>query len=308
MTGRIAALVLALVFSPAQLRAQDTVFRIGVPSADVHKGPSVVTPVIGHVSQGTVVPVVRDLGSWVRIEWPGGLDGFGYLHVTTGRLTPRSGDESIAKPTPRASGTAAAAPFSVPPSSPSSSMPAASSGATAMTPRPHPARERVVVRSQQGGTAISHVFGVGGLFGSMDSFGATARAWRDDRFGLQFGFTRDQMTSSVAAGHVTSMQVEPAVVYGLFDRVSDYVWIRPYVGSGVSIRQQTLHDATPAGGDTTSTTGAGFRIFGGSEFTFAGAPRFGLSVDAGYRRFSTSFPGFDSARFSVFLSGHWYVK
>ena len=141
----------------------------------------------------------------------------------------------------------------------------------------------------------------------MESFGATARAWRDNRLGLQIGFSRDAMTSSTATGRVTSMQLEPAVVYGVFDHVSDYFWVHPYVGSGLSIRHQTLQDAAP-GAAPASSSGVGFRVFGGSEVTFAGAPRFALSVDLGYRDLPTPFPGFEPPRFSTFVSGHWYVK
>lgn len=142
----------------------------------------------------------------------------------------------------------------------------------------------------------------------MSSIGATGRAWRDDRFGVQLAFSRDALTSSTYAGRVTSVQFEPSVVYGLFDRVSDYVWIRPYLGSGVSIRHQSLHDAMPADGGATSSTGIGFRAFAGGEITFAGAPRFAFSVDAGYRRFATPFPGFPPTRLTVFVSGNWYVR
>ena len=75
MIRRAAALVLALTLNPTLLRAQDTVLTVNVSSADVHKGPSTVTPVIGHVSRGTVLPVSRNLGSWVKIAWPGAQDG-----------------------------------------------------------------------------------------------------------------------------------------------------------------------------------------------------------------------------------------
>jgi hypothetical protein len=299
MTRRVAAIVLALGLCSAPLYAQDLVLRVSVSSADVHKGPSVVTPVIGHLPRGTAVVVLRNLGSWIRIEWPGAPDGFGYLHVTTGRLTPRSSDGSISNEAMRA--PSAAAPVSSAPSSPASPT----AGQTAIAPRPR--RERVVVQSEQDGTPISHVVGFGGLFDSMRSIGATTRAWRDNRLGLQIGFTRDAMTSSVAAGRIISMQVEPAVVYGLFDHVSDYFWIRPYIGSGLSIRHQNLHDATSAGADAAHTD-VGFRVFSGAEATFAGAPRFALSVDLGYRRLPTPFRGFEQDRFSASVSGHWYVK
>jgi hypothetical protein len=144
----------------------------------------------------------------------------------------------------------------------------------------------------------------------MSSFGVTARKWRNwsnNHVGVQVGFTRDAMTSDVAAGRVTAVEVEPGVVYALFDRVTDYVWIRPYVGSVMSVRRQTLRvadlDAEPA-----SDSGVGFRVFGGSEFTFASMPRVSLSADVGYRRFPTPFPGFEADPLSVSVAGHWYLK
>ena len=142
----------------------------------------------------------------------------------------------------------------------------------------------------------------------MDSFGATARAWRDNRLGLQVGFTRDAMNSTVDASRVTAFQVEPGVVYGLYDFVSDYFWIRPYVGSGLIIRHQTLNPATQGAAEVASDTGVGFRAFGGGEVTFAGAPRFALSLEAGYRKVPTPFPGFAPDHVGVSISGHWYFK
>jgi hypothetical protein len=297
MVRRAAALAFVLTLSPATLHAQDVVLTVNVASADVHKGPSTVTPVIGHVSRGTALPVLRNLGSWVKVPWPGAPDGIGYVHVTMGRLGPPNAETSSSNALPRGSSASAAASSSA-------------SGQTTMAPRSRPAgpHERVVVGSQQDATAISHVLGFGGVLGTMDSVGATARAWRDNRFGMQIGFTRDVMTGDVTAGRVTSIQVEPAVVYRLFDFVSDYFWIRPYVGSGLSIRRQTLHASAPVGAEVTPSNGVGLRVFGGTELTFAGLPRFALSVDVGYRRLPTPFAGFADDRVSASLSGHWYVK
>jgi hypothetical protein len=309
MTGRAAAIILVLALSPARLQAQDLVLTVNVDSADVHKAPSIATPVIGHVPRGTAVPVLRNLGSWVKIDWPDGPDGFGYLHVTTGRLAVRASGASSSKPAGRRpSGAASASTASASAGSQSPAPSASSSSAVQTAKPPRPRHERVVIRSQQDSTPISHIVGVGGVFGSMSSFGVTSRGWRDNRLGLQIGFSRDSMTSSTAPGRVTAMELEPAVVYGLFDHVSDYFWVRPYVGSGLSIRHQSLQAATPTSAHATSSTGVGFRAFGGAEVTFAGAPRFAVSVDAGYRRFPTPFPGFEPAHFSAFVSGHWYVK
>src|SRR5262249_29638716 len=109
-------------------------------------------------------------------------------------------------------------------------------------------------------------------------------------------------------GRLTSTQFEPGVVFGLFDHVSDYVWIRPYVGSVVSMRRQTLSATAPVALAPVSDNGVGYRVFGGSELTFAAMPRFGLSGDVGYRRFSTPFTGFEVDPVSVSIAGHWYIK
>ena len=67
---------------------------------------------------------------------------------------------------------------------------------------------------------------------------------------------------------------------------------------------------TPRAGaaEVASDTGVGFRAFGGGEVTFAGAPRFALSLEAGYRKVPTPFPGFEADHVGVSISGHWYIK
>src|SRR5262249_44667081 len=87
MARRIAALVVALILTTAVVQAQDSTFTIAVASADVHKGPSTVTPVIGHVARGEALPVSRNLGSWIRVPWAGAPDGVGFVHVTMGHLS-----------------------------------------------------------------------------------------------------------------------------------------------------------------------------------------------------------------------------
>src|SRR5262249_43916222 len=113
-------------------------------------------------------------------------------------------------------------------------------------------------------------------------------------------------TGDAAVGRMTSTQFEAGGMYAPIDHIADYVWIRPYVGSALSLRPQTL--TAPTGLESASDSGAGFRAFGGAEFTFASAPRFALSADVGYRRLPTTFPGFDTGAASVVVAGHWYVK
>ncbi len=298
MTRRLATVVLALTLNPALVRAQDAVLTVTAPSADVHQGPSTGTPVVGHASRGAVLPVSRNLGSWAKVAWPNAPDGVGYVHVTMGRL----GSPSTAAPAtaPMPSRTSAAAATAAAPAPVMMSVPPPAA--------PRSPRRRMAVQDQSTGAAVTHIVGVGGLVGSMSSFGATARAWRNDHFGLHLAFTRDAMTSGIAPGRVTSTQFEPGAVYALFDRVSDYVWVRPYVGSVASFRHETWKVPSPEVTEPLSDNGVGFRVFGGSELTFAGVPRFGLSAEVGYRRFSTAFAGFEPDRLSVSVAGHWYIK
>ncbi|MDQ3211714.1 MAG: hypothetical protein M3Q85_03495, partial [Acidobacteriota bacterium] len=243
------------------------------------------------------LPVSRNLGSWARVAWPDALEGVGYVHMTMGRLGASSADASAANMSAR------------PSSAPVSATPASLS-ATATMPSVlrSSARERMAVRGGPTDTPVTHIVGVGGLVGSRSSFGATARAWPTDRLGIQLAVARDAMTSDIGGGRVTSMRVEPGAVYALFDHVSDYVWVRPYIGSGMSVHHQTLKVSGPAGMERASDNGIGFRLFGGSELTFAGVPRFGLSAELGYRRSPAPFPGFEPDRLSVSIAGHWYIK
>ena len=288
MIRRIAAVVLTLALTPALVHAQDTVLTVTAPSADVYKAPSNVTPVVGHASHGAVLPVSRNLGSWVKVAWPGAPDGVGYVHVSMGTLSPASGAAPAPNPSPRAaSASAAGAP--IPP---------------VRTAAPARAVARPVVNR----TPEAHLLGIGALIGPMSTIGASARAWRDDRLGCQLALTRDAMSSDLAGNRVTAMQIEPGVVYGLLDHVTDYVWLRPYVGAAVSLRRETLRFPTATGIEPVSDSGIGLRLFGGTEFTFASVPQLGLSVDLGYRRVPTPFVGFEADHLSAAIAGHWYIK
>lgn len=297
MTRCVALVILALALNAAPLHAQSSAFTVTAQSADVYKGPTTGSPVIGHASRDTVLTVARSLGSWNEVIWPDSPDGIGYVHVTMGRLNSASTTSPASTPSASPSARPVPAVASVSSSAPAP-VPMSTGQRTPASPVP----------TGQRGNTISHVVGVGGLVGSMSSFGGTARWWGRNRFGVQVGVTRDSMTSDVAEGRVTSMQIEPAVVYRLFDRVRDYVWVRPYVGSALSFRHQSLSVPVPDPAQSSSDNGTGFRVFGGSEFTFATATQLGLSAEVGYRRLPTAFPGFEPDRWSVALAGHWYIK
>ena len=143
--------------------------------------------------------------------------------------------------------------------------------------------------------------------GSTLGFGASARASLGDRFGIQLEVSRYAPTSAVAQQRLTSVQFAPSLLYSLPDKLTDYVWLRPYLGAGVTVYRSTLSSGTPAG-DSVTDSRLGRQVFGGTEVAFASVPRFTLSADYGYRWPQTPFVGFDLGGRGLSVSGHWYVK
>src|SRR5207245_9920116 len=102
------------------------------------------------------------------------------------------------------------------------------------------------------------VVGVGGERGGPRlGWGATARAWSCKRFGIQFEVSRYALID--APGHLTSSQFTPSLLYSLRDRVTDYFWVRPYLGAGLSLQRQTLTGAPAGPTDSVSDTRLGFQ-------------------------------------------------
>ena len=288
MLRRTTAVVFMLLLTPALLHAQEAVFRVSVPSADVHKGPSVVTPVVGQAAQGTALTVSQNLGSWVKVPWPASPDGVGYVHVSMGQFVSATG-QSVASP------------------SSYSSTPTASRFPQ-MPPR-GPAGPPMAPNNQGSVQRISHVVGLGGLVASPRGFGLTGRVWGNRRIAIPIALTRDTLTSDVVTDRVTSTRVEWGLIYSPVDHLSDYVWLRPYAGTVASYGHQTLRvGGTATGLDVASDNGVGYRFFGGSELTFASVPQVGVSVEVGYRKFPTPFAEFETKPLSLSLAGHWYVK
>jgi hypothetical protein len=287
-----AALGVALFVSPVSLHAQTTVFTVQAASADVYKAPSTGSPVIGHAPRGSTLPVTRELGSWVKVSWARAEDGVGFVHVSMGsvgrNLTPDAGRPAAGR-----------SPQSVPEAT--SATPVAIRGPVA-TPQGVPTR---VVYLQ----APAHVVGIGGrVGGSSVGFGASARAWSRNRLGIQLDLSHTAVAGVAPTERVSSMQFEPGVLYELADHVADYLWVRPYVGSGVNFSRRSLSSTTPGAAPSVSQNDVALQVFGGSELTFAGAPRFAMSVDLGYRWGATEFGGVNLGRLGVSVAGRWYVK
>jgi hypothetical protein len=287
-----AAIAVVLFLSPSQLCAQGTTFTVNTASADVHTSPSTGSPVIAKARRGAVLDVTRELGSWVKVVWPGAQDDAGFVHVSTGLIARGS------TPAPnRAAGVA-----SKRPSTASASPPPA-----AQRPERVEAREPVAPMRTEYVRTPSHIVGLGAeMVGPNVGVGATARAWPGKRLGLQFDVSRYALVD--APGRLTSVQFTPSLLYSLPDRVTDYLWVRPYLGGGPSLQRQTLNAGTTGAGDPLSDNRFGFQAFGGGEVTFASVPRFALSADLGYHWLPTSFTGFQLSGLGLSMSGHWYVK
>jgi hypothetical protein len=299
MLRHVAAVAVALCLSSAPVYAQTTVLTVNAASAGIYKSPSTGSPAIGNAPIGAVLQVTRELGSWVKVSWPDAQDGAGYVHVTVGSIAHGvDSDANRAAASPRsATEPAAPAPTSV-----------------------QAEVDRIAARLQQPAsrrpayiTPASHVVGLGAMVGRMGGstfgFGVTARAWHHNRLGIQLEVSRYGLTGNAVPGRVTSFEFEPSVLYSVPDRVGDYLWLRPYVGSGATLHRQTLSSVTPGVGDSVSDSGLGIKAFGGGELTFASAPQLALSVDAGYRwSRATQFAGFKVDGLGVSVSGHWYVK
>jgi Bacterial SH3 domain len=293
MIRHAAAIAVVVLLSPAWLSAQNTKFTVTTELANIHKGPSTGSVVIGQVRRGRVLDVTRELGSWVKIAWPGAEGEAGYVHVSWGTLSPGVMPGSMQ-------------PAGIAPTRPDgAARPSASPATPAERPRePAPAALRPVFV-----TPASHSLGLGAVMGSSPlAFGASARAWRRNRIGVQVDMSRYATTSSTTSDRLTSFQVEPSVLYSLPNRVTDYLWLRPYVGSGATLRRHSFASSTATAGESTSGFGFGLQAFGGGELTFAGAPQFALSADLGYHWFQESLAGFDLGGLGLSVSAHWYMK
>jgi opacity protein-like surface antigen len=287
----VAALIVSV--SSARVYAQDTTITVTASSADVYKSPSTGSPVIGHAARGTQLPVTRELGSWVRVVWPSSPDGVGFVHVTMGRLV-------NGRPADEVRASAGDAVKAIPDKTAALAPPATNASATVIT--------RTAARPTST-TPVPHNLGIGGgmIAGSPVGFGVTARAWRWNRLGVRFDMSR-QAQGVTAASQATSLQFEPSALLSLSDLISNYVWLRPYVGGGVSLRHQTLSTGLTGPGSSTSDNSTGFQVFGGTEVTIANAPQLALSTDLIYRSRREAFAAFDVGGLGVGLSAHWYFR
>lgn len=318
------ALVLSVTPVPVYAQAQDAHFTVTNITADVHKSPSTGAPVIGKAASGEVFTVTRELGSWVKISWPAAEDGVGYLHVSWGRLSHGPlpvVSQTIAPGPPRATQVASrTAPVARPVTQTTST--ATTNGSTANTNANTNANAQAnragaaQVQQQINSTALAstrpteHLIGIGARMGSTMGYGISGRGAITQHLGVQMEFSRYAPSSIIAPEKMTSVQFAPSVMFSLPDKLTDYIWVRPYVGGGLTMYRHTLNSGIP--GDLALTdSGIGEQLFGGTALAFASAPRFTLSFDYGYRWADAPlapFAGTELAGKGLSISGHWYVK
>ena len=91
------------------------------------------------------------------------------------------------------------------------------------------------------------------------------------------------------------------------DRVTDYLWLRPYVGVAAHLVHSSRTDLIFTD-VTESANTVGARVFLGAEMSFSSLPQFALSADVGYYHLPEPFVGFEPGGMGFSISGHWYVK
>ena len=279
MTRRALAIVALLFVNPVWLSAQSADFKVESASANVHKAPSIGSPVIGQARQGVALEVRRDLGSWVKIPWPEAPDGVGYIHTSMGTRTGAA--------MPRAAGGSALI------GEPAEQVAAGNRSALA---------SRYVVPPP-------HVIGLGGqVGGSTVGAGMNARTWFHDRLGFQLEVSRTSLDGPIASERLTATEFAPSLLYSLSNLMSDYVWVRPYIGAGPRVVRRTFGVSPQSSGAAVSRSSVGLQTFGGGEFTFANVPRFSLSADLRYGWIENTEPAFELDGLGFSVSGHWYVK
>jgi hypothetical protein len=286
MIRKTAAVVVVLCLSSASLHAQSTKLTVSAASASVYKSPSVGSPVIGQAQRGAALDVTREVGDWVKVAWPSAADGSGYVRMSAGSISHGGAVASSTRPAPAAASASRAA--------------ASRIDQQPLTRVSAPSPAKVI-------TPPTHTLGLGArMGGSTFGLGASVRGWSRGHLGMQLDVSHYSMTSPIEIGTMNATQIGPSVLYSMHDRITDHVWMRPYVGAGADWAHATLGGVTPDFSTSANTLGG--KVFVGSEFMFANVPQFGLSLDVGYYHMPAPFVGFEPKGLGAAASAHWYIR
>ena len=338
MIRQAAATIVALCLSASPLHAQSAPsaakkVTVSEASTAVHKTPSVASPVVGNAPRGTELVVTREVGDWVKVAWPSAADGVGYVRLNAlarGNAAAPAVAKAPAAVGPKAATTPATAKAAATAKAPATAKAAPAAGAktaanepalvsakAAVTPTasvaPVAVREQFPVsqppapsQNQTLYVAPTHLFGVGAMGGSQ-GFGGSARAWKKGRLGMQLEVSRHTYDSVDLLSRASVTDIAPAVLFALNDRVTDSLWLRPYVGAGAHFARSSRTDLIfPDVTESASTMGA--RVFVGGEMSLASMPALALSMDVGYYHQPEPFVGFEPSGIGFAISAHWYVK
>jgi hypothetical protein len=131
------------------------------------------------------------------------------------------------------------------------------------------------------------------------------RVWFAGPLGAQLELGRATHTSAALLRmHVTDVGVN--AITSLSDVATRTVWMRPYVGGGVSVFRSTVRSAD--GVSLATDSSRGYQAFGGAEFTWANVPQLAVSADVRHVWAETAFSGFETGGLGLALAAHWYVK
>lgn len=291
MIRQLSAIAVSMLVSVTPVIAQDAApsseLLVQAASADVHKYPSVGSPVVGKATRGTALAIKRNLGSWVEVMWTKGESGTAFLHVNSG---------TISRHTTQSSGSAQAAIAQI------AAVAAAATPATGTSSDTHMNGARMPASATSASARASYVLlpshrlGVGALSDtSKPAFGATTRMWMGNSIGFQFNLARPQL-ESLDGRRMTSTQFAPSAIVAMPDALTNAMWLRPYVGGGPRVYRANLQNQI------------GYEAFGGAEATLAGLPQLALSADIAYRWRRPSFDGFEPNRIGFSIAAHWYVR
>jgi hypothetical protein len=133
--------------------------------------------------------------------------------------------------------------------------------------------------------------GIGGkiFFGEGTRGGVTLRYWSESKFGFEAGV--------IHGNYLTSIPISG--LYTLTHINTDSMYIRPYIGGGISI------DRVSFPGYSDSTVGG--QGFGGVEFTPRNSPKFSFGGNLGVYNIG-SWGGFRHTDFMLGLHAHYYIR
>jgi hypothetical protein len=277
----------------------------------------------------------------MKVSWPSSADGAGYVRksaltraaAATAAKTPAAAPKAAttakpaagartattAKPAAgaRTATTAKAAPATA---AKTTAEPAIAPVSAKAAVSPTPTAAPVAVRTEQIPiaqpsapspartlyVAPTHAFGVG-AFGGSRGLGGSARAWKKGRLGMQLEFSRYNYDSVDMLSRASVTDIAPGVLFALNDRVTDTLWLRPFLGVAGHFAHSSRTDLILTG-TTESASTMGARVFVGSELSLASMPALAISMDVGYYHQPEPFIGFEPGGMGFSVSAHWYVK